>query len=240
MKITRQLILGIVATLFVLLCGISYFFYKKFDYIISYINNQINMCNMNLEGQMEAFRKNTSQLMGEKQTEEEQTEEQELNEFLQDLTQVTEDDINVNVPETNKDFVDLETELILEHETDEPEQTSDDLVEDKEEQELEDEEDVMMLESEDESESEENSEDESEIMAEDLLQDLDSESEDEEQEITESFDDAEFSIDCGGDVCTLDDIESGACTYEFKRGKNKGTQCNKPCSGSKCNAHKDK
>jgi len=125
MKIKSNTLLLIVGILFVMVCGLSYFFYSKHKSTMKYINNQFQTYNHNLQNQMVAFMDQYKNFMNQNKpvikTEEE---EQQINDFIADLEKVDEDDLELEKEiqivkeeqENKKDLDDIVENLVKETE----------------------------------------------------------------------------------------------------------------------------
>jgi len=96
MKISKNTLLLIVSILFILICGLSYFFYTKYKYLINYINNKIGVNDLNLQKKIaqtiEQYKEFLSQT---KSTYKNPEEEKIINSFITDLENVDEDDLQL-------------------------------------------------------------------------------------------------------------------------------------------------
>lgn len=96
MKIKSNTLLLIVGILFVMVCGLSYFFYSKHKSTMKYINNQFQQYNFNLQNQMVAFMDQYKNFMNQNQPViKTQQEEKQINDFIADLEKVDEDDLEL-------------------------------------------------------------------------------------------------------------------------------------------------
>lgn len=126
MKIKSNTLLLIVGILFIMVCGLSYFFYTKHKSMMKYINNQFQTYNFNLQNQMVAFMDQYKNFINQNQpvikTEQE---EQQINDFIADLEKVDEEDLELEKEiqvvkeeqENQRDLDDIVESLVQETET---------------------------------------------------------------------------------------------------------------------------
>lgn len=96
MKIKSNTLLLIVGILFVLICGLSFFFYTKYKSMMKYINNQFQTYNFNMQNQLVNFMDQYKNFITQNRPVMKSKEEnQELDNFIADLENTDEDDLEL-------------------------------------------------------------------------------------------------------------------------------------------------
>ena len=96
MKIKSNTLLLIVGILFVLLCGLSYFFYTKYKYIMKHINDQFQTYNFNLQNQLVNYMDQYKNFITQNRPViKSQEEEKKLDDFITELQNVDEEDLEL-------------------------------------------------------------------------------------------------------------------------------------------------
>jgi len=107
MKIKSNTLLLIVGILFVLVCGLSYFFYTKYRSMMKYINNQFQTYNFNMQNQMVDFIDQYKNFFTQNRPiVKSKEDEKELDNFIADLENTDEDDLELEkeIQEVKKDI----------------------------------------------------------------------------------------------------------------------------------------
>ena len=97
MKISKNILLLIISILFLLICGLSYFFYAKYKYLINYINNKVGIDNFNLQQKIAQTIEQYRDFLSQTKTTYKNPEEEEkiINSFITDLENVDEEDLKL-------------------------------------------------------------------------------------------------------------------------------------------------
>ena len=246
------MILGI---LFVMVCGLAYFFYTKYKSMSKYINEQFADYNYKMQNRlvelMSHYQGFVSQNQPVVQTKEE---EEKINDFIADLEKVDEQDIELEKEIQN-----------VEHEA---EQNPNMKLPTIQEEDLEAVEELDEINStEDDEHTEElptlESDDEEDVVEEDDEEEVDEDDEEDVEEVEEDDDEMELGMEMSDneDDVEIDDFElteeelkkptpeptpepvelPPRCSFVFKRGKNKGNQCDRPArEDGQCTRHAGK
>ena len=118
MKLENNTLLLILAILFILICGLSYFFYTKYKSTMEYINKQLNLklgnYDFTLKKQLtEMMEQYKNYIVQDKPIFKNPEEEQVINNLFSELQSVNEDDLQLELPKQLEDIVE---ETVVEQE----------------------------------------------------------------------------------------------------------------------------
>jgi hypothetical protein len=252
MKIKSNTLLMIIGILFTLVCGLAYFFYSKYKSTMKEINNKFTQYNYNIQNQMvDLLDQYKNFLSQNKPVIQSQEEEKKINDFIADLEKVDEQDIELEKEIQNVIHdTEIKTELsgrnhlpiIQEEDLEKIDELNNKIDEEIDE--------LPTLDEEDEEYSTTEEIDEEDSTTEEIDEEDSTTEEIEEIEISEdeSFD---FNIENNEkkEIIPFELVSEQQdepvsielpqrCSFIFKRGKNKGNQCNRKAGDEgRCTKH---